>query len=367
MSRKLQKCSSKNMRWNWMRVSLYADQRPKQNHKDENLLVRPQEQNLVEKEFGPRLNQENIQSPIMQCRRNWFIFFVMEECIAKMMERSNSGESKMIFENKKHGVRRRNEEKTTVLYWFIRSNLVLPSSPRSFKTQSHWYFITGKSIIPIDFFEYICHIGCAINLHSIMNSGLILGGQNLSKKTDSILHACGFYEQRTQRSWYSRFVSTASCTILHKAWKKHQNAVCWVDINLALKKGLKFHQTRSNAVILHETLPACDVPKEVLHETVHASPQPPPKITLKHDWMKGLGSEVAQRPDGQVVQQLKSSQLNHPNPNPDHDRTGQPPLSEATQGPRKVEEKRPVPRRSKYVLSWRSCKIWENVDTRYRP
>ena len=40
------------------------------------------------------------------------------------------------------------------------------------------------------------------------------------------------------------------------------------------------------------------------------------------DWMKELGSEVAQRPQaGQVVQQFKSSQSNQPNPNPDHDRT----------------------------------------------
>ena len=34
---------------------------------------------------------------------------------------------------------------------------------------------------------------------------------------------------------------------MHKAWKRHQNAVYWVDINLALKRGLKFYQTRSNA------------------------------------------------------------------------------------------------------------------------
>ena len=34
--------------------------------------------------------------------------------------------------------------------------------------------------IPNDFFEYIYHIGCAITLHSIMDSGLIAGGQNLS-------------------------------------------------------------------------------------------------------------------------------------------------------------------------------------------
>ena len=53
-------------------------------------------------------------------------------------------------------------------------------------------------------------------------------------------------------------------------------------------------------------------------------PRPPPKISLKHDWMKELGSEVAQRPEGQGVQQSKSSQSSQPNPNPDHDRTGKP-------------------------------------------
>ena len=119
---------------------------------------------------------------------------------------------------------------------------------------------------------------------------------------------------------------------MHKAWKKPQNTVYRVDINLAVKKGLKFYQTRSNAVILHETLPAFCIPKvvrmetgEVIFEFVYASPRPPPKISLKHDWMKELGSEVAQRPEGQVVQQSKSSQSSQPNPNPDHDdRTGTP-------------------------------------------
>ena len=118
---------------------------------------------------------------------------------------------------------------------------------------------------------------------------------------------------------------------MNKAWKRHQNTVYWVDINLALKKGLKFYQTRSNAIILHETLPAYCVPKvvrmetgEVIYEKVYASPRPPPKISLEHDWMRELGSEDAHRPDGQVVQQFKSSQSNQPTPNPDHERTEQP-------------------------------------------
>ena len=36
--------------------------------------------------------------------------------------------------------------------------------------------------IPNDFFEYMYQVGCAINLHSIMNSRLIPGRQNLSKR-----------------------------------------------------------------------------------------------------------------------------------------------------------------------------------------
>ena len=89
------------------------------------------------------------------------------------------------------------------------------------------------------------------------------------------------------------------------------------------------------------------------------SPRPPPKISLKHDWKRELGSEDAQRPDGQVVQQFKSSLSNQPTPNPDHDRTGQPvvgtdrtgqPVVEPTQGSRQVEENRPFLRRSKHVL-----------------
>ena len=55
-------------------------------------------------------------------------------------------------------------------------------------------------LIPNNFFEYIYHFGCAINLHSIVNSGLIPGGQHFEQKTDGILSACGSYGQKSQRS-----------------------------------------------------------------------------------------------------------------------------------------------------------------------
>ena len=41
-------------------------------------------------------------------------------------------------------------------------------------------------LIPDNFFEYTYHIGCAINLHSITNSGLIPGGQNLGREKQTV-------------------------------------------------------------------------------------------------------------------------------------------------------------------------------------
>ena len=85
-----------------------------------------------------------------------------------------------------------------------------------------------------------------------------------------------------------------------KVWKKHQNTVYWIDIKFAQKTGLQFYQTRSNAIIFYNLLPAYCIPKaikmetgEIIHEKVYESPRLPSKISLRHDWMKELGSEVA--------------------------------------------------------------------------
>ena len=122
---------------------------------------------------------------------------------------------------------------------------------------------------------------------------------------------------------------------MHSAWKRHQDAVFWVDIDLAIKEGLTFYQTRSNAIILQGTLPAYCIPKverlktgEMLYERPYLSPRPPPKISLKHDhnWTRGndqSGSTVEQQPVGKLVllnslleKHLVLNLPNQPNPNP---------------------------------------------------
>ena len=155
-------------------------------------------------------------------------------------------------------------------------------------------------LIPDDCFEYINHIGCAVNVHSITNSGLIPGGQILSKRQTVFFTSVDPMNKEHKDPEKIDLEASRLARYMHTAWKKHQNTVYWVDIKLAQKKGLKFYQTRSNAIILYDTLPAYCIPKacrmetgEITHEKVSASPGPLPKISLRDNWMKELGSEVA--------------------------------------------------------------------------
>ena len=198
-------------------------------------------------------------------------------------------------------------------------------------------------IIQRGFFQHIYHIGCAFNLHSIINNGLIPGGQNSSKRQTVFFLPIDPREKGHQDLAKIDLTVPRRAQYLHSAWKKHQDAVFWVDINLAIQKGLTFYQTRSNAIILQGIHPAYCIPKvvrlktgEVFFEKSYMSPRPPPKISLRHDhdWTRGkvpLGSTVAQQPEGKVVRQSRGevqhatfSQLTQPIPKPICDRSGQP-------------------------------------------
>ena len=52
------------------------------------------------------------------------------------------------------------------------------------------------------------------------------------------------------------------------------------------------------------------------------SSRPPPKISLKHEWTRELGSKVARQPEGEVARQAKMFQPTQPTPNPIRDRSG---------------------------------------------
>ena len=170
-------------------------------------------------------------------------------------------------------------------------------------------------LIGIGIFLYIYHVGCTFNLYSIINNGLVHGAQNLSRRQTVFFLLVDPRIEDHRDPEYIDFSVPRLARSMRKAWKRHQDAVFWVDIVLGIKEGLLFYQTRSNAIILQGTLPAHCIFKverlkigEKLYERQYLSPRPPPMISLKHDhnWTKGndqSGSTVEHQPVGKLVQQ----------------------------------------------------------------
>ena len=191
-------------------------------------------------------------------------------------------------------------------------------------------------------FPYIYHVGSTCNLYSIVSNGLVPGGQNLSRRQTVFFLPVDPRNESHRDPEYIDFSVPRLARYMHKAWKRHQDAVFWVDIDLGIREGLMFYQTRSNAIILQGTLPAHCIVKverlkngEKLYERQYLSPRPPPKISLKHDlnWTKGnhqSGSTVEHQPVGKLVQQSLGETLQAGSskptqfPKPIEDRTGKP-------------------------------------------
>ena len=116
-------------------------------------------------------------------------------------------------------------------------------------------------LIPNNFFEYTDHVGCAVSSHSITNSGLIAGGQNSSRERQTVFFTAANPMNKDHRDPQELDLTKPRLASYKQTWKRHQDTVYWVDIQLSQRKGLKFHQTRSNAIILYDTFPAYCISK----------------------------------------------------------------------------------------------------------
>ena len=124
-----------------------------------------------------------------------------------------------------------------------------------------------KVSISNNVFEYIYHIGCAVSSHSITNSGLIAGGQNLSRERQKVFFTAVNPTNKNHKDPYKLDLTQPRLALYKQKWKRHQDTVYWVDINLAQRKGLKFYQTRCSAIIFYDTLPAYCISKVVVMES----------------------------------------------------------------------------------------------------
>ena len=175
--------------------------------------------------------------------------------------------------------------------------------------------IQDNVLIGPGIFPYIYHVGSNFNLHSIISNGLVPGGQNLSRRQTVFFLLVDPRNEDHKDPEYIDYSAPRLARYLQNSWKRHQDTVFWIDIDLGIiKEGLKFYQTRSNAIILQGALPASCIVRaerlksgEKLYERQYLSPRPPPKISLRHDlnWTRGndQGSTVEHRPVGKLVQQ----------------------------------------------------------------
>ena len=164
-------------------------------------------------------------------------------------------------------------------------------------------------------FPCIYHVGCAFSVSSILSKGWIPGGQNLSRRQSVFFLLVDPRKEDHKDPENIDYSAPRHARYVQNTWKRHQDTVFWIDIDLGIiKEGLKFYQTRSNAIILQGALPANCIVRaerlksgEKLYERHFLSPRPPPKISLRHDlnWNKGQdqGSTDEHRPVGKLVQQ----------------------------------------------------------------
>ena len=89
-------------------------------------------------------------------------------------------------------------------------------------------------LIPNNFFEYIYHIGCAVNLHPITNSGLIAGGHNSSRGTQTVLFTSVNPMHKNDQGPNNIDLEAPRLASYKQKWKVHQDTVYWVDVQLTV-------------------------------------------------------------------------------------------------------------------------------------
>ena len=116
-------------------------------------------------------------------------------------------------------------------------------------------------------FLYIYHVGSNFNLHSIIRNGLVPGGQNLSRRQTVFFLPVDPRNEDHKDPEHIDFSVPRRARYLHSAWKKHQDVVFWVDIDLAIEKRIDIlsnsieckHSPRNTSSLLYYK--SCEIEK----------------------------------------------------------------------------------------------------------
>ena len=124
-----------------------------------------------------------------------------------------------------------------------------------------------NTLIPKGFTEHLYHVGNANDLNSFITNGFIPGRMSLKRGRQAVF----FTTVNPMEDGYG--LGETPCDLTKpkimpykNTWKRFQNTVFWCNLKLAQEKGLHFYQTRSDAVVLYNTLPPACVEKAVCTE-----------------------------------------------------------------------------------------------------
>ena len=155
-----------------------------------------------------------------------------------------------------------------------------------------------------------------ISMHSIIESGLTAGGKNASPYPQTVF-STAVNPLVTHCHKQKEFDLTKPRFAAYKQERRvHLDAVYWIDVRLAERKGLKFFQTTSNAIILYDTLPPICIERgvsikthEVKYTKIKKSPRSVPTVTLRDNWQKDWSSDAAA--SSSSIKQIQSNQNDH--------------------------------------------------------
>ena len=83
-------------------------------------------------------------------------------------------------------------------------------------------------------FPYIYYVGCAFNPNSIIGNGLILGGQNLSRRQSVFLLPVDPRDEDHKDPENIDDSVPRQARYVQNTWKRHQDTVFWIDIHEVL-------------------------------------------------------------------------------------------------------------------------------------
>ena len=318
-SRKSQKCSSKNVCWDWMRGDFAsrskAKAKPQRRFSTGTILV--EERTWTDVEPGEySISGHAVSKKLIHLLRHGNLPSENDGAIEFWKNRQSSETflvlSSLVWRKVEESMARGGGNKKRYQYCTDSSRVILYL--RAF--QSH----SGRSLIDPTLQDNVisCRMCNQFTFHH--QFGIDTVRSKFKQQTHCLLPACRSHEQEPQGSWYDQL-----------EWRNIRIRCIGFDINLALKKRLKFYHTRSNAIIFHETLPTYCIPKvvrmetgEVIYEKVYASPRPLPGN------MTGWKNCVRKLLDNQMEKlsynpKVQSSQTN---PNQDHERTVKPVASQ---------------------------------------